>query len=70
MHDGTRRRSSFIGERTSRPHQSTGWGLNLMDRSLMNSVYSDIHAMHSTNPEEFEGVASKIDETFGSNALS
>lgn len=69
MHDGTRRRSSIIGEQTRRP-SGTGWGLNLMDHKLMNSVYSDIHAMHSTSAEEFEGVASKFDETFGNSALS
>lgn len=57
--------SSIVAEQTSRH----GWGIDLMDHKLMNSVQSDIHAMHSTDPEEFEGVASKIDETFGVNAL-
>ncbi|GAA5796225.1 hypothetical protein HPULCUR_001595 [Helicostylum pulchrum] len=70
MHDGTRRRSSIIGEQTSRSGGGTGWGVNLMDHKLMNSVYNDIHAMHSSSAEEFEGVASKIDETFGNSALS
>ncbi|KAG2232134.1 hypothetical protein BDF21DRAFT_251149 [Thamnidium elegans] len=71
MYDGTRRRSSLFGEQTSRhAANSTGWGVNLMDHKLMNSVYNDIHAMHSTNAEEFEGVASKFDETFGNSALS
>lgn len=49
--------------------QSSHGGLTNMDRKLMNSIESDLHAMHSTDPEEFEGVASKIDETFGINAL-
>jgi hypothetical protein len=35
----------------------------------MNSIEVDILAMHSTDPELFENVASKVDETFGLNAL-
>lgn len=40
-----------------------------MDHKLMNSVKSDIHAMHSTDPDEFKDIAAKIDETFGNTAL-
>lgn len=56
--------TSIVAEQTSRHGRFSS-----MDRKLMHSVRSDIHAMHSIDPEEFEGVASKIDETFGCNAL-
>ncbi|KAI7895265.1 uncharacterized protein EV154DRAFT_38834 [Mucor mucedo] len=62
----TRRTPSNVLVEQSSRHSG---GLTSMDRKLMNSVQSDIHAMHSTDPEEFEGVASKIDETFGNTAL-
>ncbi|KAF1806008.1 hypothetical protein FB192DRAFT_1293578 [Mucor lusitanicus] len=48
---------------------TTGFGINTMDAKLMNSIKSDVNAMHSTNPEQFEEVATKMDETFGHNAL-
>ncbi|KAI7897955.1 uncharacterized protein BX663DRAFT_526580 [Cokeromyces recurvatus] len=48
--------------------QRTGLETN-MDKKLMNNITSDIKAMHSTDPETFEGVASKMDDTFGQNAL-
>ncbi|OBZ84385.1 hypothetical protein A0J61_07570 [Choanephora cucurbitarum] len=42
---------------------------NMLDRKMMNSIRQDIQAMHSSDPEVFEGVATKMDETFGHNAL-
>ncbi|CEP09396.1 hypothetical protein [Parasitella parasitica] len=48
---------------------STGFGINSMDSRLMRSIKSDINAMHSSDAEQFEDIASKIDETFGQNAL-
>lgn len=61
----TRRRPSIIGQQTSRH----SWGHNFMDTRMMRSINSDIHAMHSTDAEEFGGVAKKFDETFGGYAL-
>lgn len=40
-----------------------------LDHTLMSNIHNDITAMHSTDPELFESVASKFDETFGANAL-
>ncbi|KAI8644185.1 hypothetical protein BD408DRAFT_481579 [Parasitella parasitica] len=57
-------KSSNILEQTS-----TGLGINSMDSRLMRSIKSDINAMHSIDAEQFEDIASKIDETFGQNAL-
>ncbi|KAI8334104.1 hypothetical protein BD560DRAFT_378473 [Blakeslea trispora] len=42
---------------------------NMLDRKMMSSIRQDIQAMHSTDPEVFEDVATKMDETFGHNAL-
>ncbi|CAO0799986.1 unnamed protein product [Mucor circinelloides] len=61
-------KSSNILEQNNAPN-STGFGINTMDAKLMNSIRSDVKAMHSTNPEQFEEVATKMDETFGHNAL-
>lgn len=65
LSSNTRRRPSIIGEQTSRH----SWSHNFMDSRMMDSINSDIHAMHSTDAEEFGGIAKKIDETFGCNAL-
>ncbi len=46
-----------------------GETIHHLDSKLMNSINNDIIAMHSTDPEVFESVATKFDETFGSNAL-
>lgn len=61
-------KSSNILEQNNAPN-STGFGINTMDAKLMNSIRSDVKAMHSSNPEQFEEVATKMDETFGHNAL-
>ncbi|KAI8993640.1 hypothetical protein BDB01DRAFT_903126 [Pilobolus umbonatus] len=39
------------------------------DASLMKSIQDDVTAMHQADAEKFEPVASKMDETFGNNAL-
>lgn len=57
----THRRPSLIRER--------GFHQTNLDHTLMNNIHNDITAMHSTDPELFETVASKFDETFGANAL-
>ena len=41
-----------------------------INQSAMDAVARDVDAMGHTDPEGFEPVASKIDETFGSTALS
>lgn len=61
-------KTSNILEQNNAPN-TTGFGINTMDAKLMNSIKSDVNAMHSTNPEQFEEVATKMDETFGHNAL-
>ncbi|KAI8052605.1 uncharacterized protein B0P05DRAFT_562136 [Gilbertella persicaria] len=42
---------------------------NIFDRKAMSSIQHEIQAMHSSDPEIFEEVATKMDETFGHNAL-
>jgi hypothetical protein len=59
--------SSVIGEQSSL--LESDWGNNRFDRKLMSSVEADIVAMHSTDPEIFETVASKMEDTFAQNAL-
>ncbi|GAN03585.1 hypothetical protein MAM1_0043d03040 [Mucor ambiguus] len=61
-------KTSNILEQNNAPN-STGFGINTMNAKLMNSIRSDVNAMHSTDPEQFEVVATKMDETFGLNAL-
>ncbi|KAK4510015.1 uncharacterized protein ATC70_006184 [Mucor velutinosus] len=61
-------KTSNILEQNNAPH-STGFGIHAMNARLLNSIRSDLNAMHSTNPEQFEQVATKLDETFGHNAL-
>lgn len=61
----TNRRPSLVREEANAPTMRA-MGL---DHKLMNSINDDIAAMHSTDPEIFENVASKFDETFGGNAL-
>jgi hypothetical protein len=61
-------KSSSILEQTNTSSE-IGFGTTTMDVKLMNSIRSEIKAMHSTDAEQFEGVAIKMDETFGHNAL-
>lgn len=61
MSTTTNRRPSLIREQ--------GFHQTHLDYTLMSNIENDIIAMHSTDPELFEIVASKFDETFGANAL-
>lgn len=61
-------KSSNILEQTN-TSSHFGFGASTMDIRLMNSIRAEINAMHSIDAEQFEGVAVKMDETFGHNAL-
>ncbi|KAI8977350.1 hypothetical protein BDF20DRAFT_561595 [Mycotypha africana] len=65
--------AAISNDRTSnilnQANKSKGSLIDYWDAKAMNSIRDDIKAMHSLNPEDFELIAPKMDETFGHNAL-
>lgn len=57
-----------VGKATEQSSQhEIGHGIN---KSAMDAIKRDVDAMHHTDPEGFERVGTKIEETFGASALT